>query len=120
MPAGVSRSEPGDSDPEEFRVGTKEARAVRESVAEQLTEMITSMDLTGSKGYLVRRLKELAAAEKSGDPMALNAAVMELGAAAGAWATQIQLTEPTYVSLRKAQEQKKIQRRLSRPSSAAA
>lgn len=106
MSGGVSRSDPGASEPEEFRVGTKEARAVRASVAEQVTEMITSMDLTGSKGYVVRRLKELAAAEKSGDPMALNAAVMELAAASGAWAAQIQLTEPVYVSLRNAQAKK--------------
>lgn len=106
MPAGVSRSEPGASDPEEFRIGTEEARAVRINVAEQLTQMITEMDLTGSKGYLLRRLNELIAADKSEDPIALNAAVMELGAACGAWATQIQLTEPMYVNLRNAEKRK--------------
>lgn len=106
-PASISRSEVGESDPPEFRVGTKEARAVRENVAEQLTAMIKDMDMTGSKGYLLRRLRELQAADASGDPMALNAAVMELGAAAGAWAAQIQLTEPMYVSLRNAKQQKR-------------
>lgn len=106
-PASISRSEVGESDPEEFRVGTKEARAIRENVAAQLTEMITEMDMTGSQGYFVRRLRELNEAVKSKDPMALNAAVMEIAAAAGAWATSIQLTEPMYISLRAA-EQKKL------------
>lgn len=105
-PAGISRSEVGDSDPEEFRAGTDEARAVRASVAGQLNQMIREMDITGSKGYVIRRLRDLNAADESGDPMALNAAVMELAAAAGAWAAQIQLTEPTYVSLRRAQKRK--------------
>lgn len=105
-PANVSRSEPGDSDPEEFRTGTAEARAVRESVAEQLTAMITEMDMTGSRGYLSRRLGELSEAVKSDDPMALNSAVMEVAAAAGAWAAAIQLTEPMYISLRNARKHK--------------
>lgn len=105
-PASVSRSEVGESDPEEFRLGTEEARAVRENVATQLTSMITEMDMTGSQAYFVRRLRELNEAVKSGDPMALNAAVMEIGAAAGAWASSIQLTEPMYVSLRAAEKRK--------------
>jgi hypothetical protein len=105
-PASISRSEVTESDPEEFRIGTTEARAVRENVATQLTAMILEMDMTGSQPYLVRRLRELNAAVASGDPMALNAAVMEVGAAAGAWAASIQLTEPTYISLRAAEAAK--------------
>jgi hypothetical protein len=115
-PANISRSSVGEGDPEEFRVGTEEARAVRAEVAAQLTSMITEMDMTGSKSYLTRRLRELAAAEASGDPMALNAAVMELGAACGAWASAIQLTEPMYVSLRNARKQKLARMALSRAS----
>ncbi|MGH2939481.1 MAG: hypothetical protein ACRDPE_15340 [Solirubrobacterales bacterium] len=105
-PASISRSEVTESDPEEFRVGTAEARAVRANVAVQLSAMIEEMDMTGSQAYLVRRLRELNAAVASEDPMALNAAVMEVGAAAGAWAASIQLSEPVYVSLRAAEAQK--------------
>lgn len=107
-PASISRSEVTDSDPEEFRIGTKEAREVRENVACQLTSMITEMDMTGSQPYLVRRLRELNAAAKSEDPMALNAAVMEVAAAAGAWAASIQLTEPMYINLRNAEAKKRL------------
>jgi hypothetical protein len=105
MPAHISR-EANESDSEEFRISTEEARAVRASVADQLAQMINEMDMTGSRGYLVRRLKELNAAVASEDPMALNAAVMEVAAAAGSWAAGIQLTEPMYISLRNAQKRK--------------
>lgn len=104
-PAHISR-EATASDPEEYRAITEEARAVRASVADQLAAMINEMDMTGSRGYLVRRLRELNAASDSGDPLALNAAVMEVAAAAGAWAADIQLTEPKYISLRKARNRK--------------
>lgn len=104
-PAHVSR-EATASDPEEYRATTEEARAVRASVAAQLSSMIEEMDMTGSRGYLVRRLKELNAAVASDDPLALNAAVMEVAAAAGAWAAHVQLKEPVYISLRNAQKRR--------------
>lgn len=104
-PAHISR-EATASDPEEYRAITEEARLVRASVAEQVGQMITDSDMTGSRDYFARRLRELAAAEKSGDPMSLNAAVMEIAAAAGAWASAIQLKEPMYISLRKARQQR--------------
>ena len=104
--AGYVSREATESDPEEIRRITEEARGVRDSVADQLAQMIREMDMTGSRGYLGRRLRELVAAEKSGDPMALNAAVMEVAAAAGAWAADIQLREPMYISLRNARKRK--------------
>lgn len=104
-PAHISR-EATASDPEEYRAITEEARFVRASVAEQVGQMITDSDMTGSRDYFARRLRELAAAEKSGDPMALNAAVMEVAAAAGAWATAIQLKEPMYISLRNSRKRR--------------
>jgi hypothetical protein len=108
-PAHISR-EATASDPEEYQAITEEARAIRASVAEQLSAMINEMDMTGSRGYLVRRLKELNAAVASGDSLALNAAVMEIAAAAGAWAAHIQLTEPAYISLRNARKGKTLAR----------
>lgn len=94
----VSRAETGRGDPEEWQVGAKVARFARRRTAERVGEMIVETDLTGSKDYLLLRLRRLAEAERSEDPLVVHDALMELAAAAAASAVGLQLRTPVFAS----------------------
>jgi hypothetical protein len=92
----VSRAETGRGDPEEWQAGAKTARFARQRTANRIGEMIVESDQTGSKDLLAQRLRELIAAERSGDPLVVHGALMELASAAGARAVGLQLETPVF------------------------
>lgn len=87
----VSRAETGRSEPEEWQLNVKMARLARRQTADRVGEMIVADDLTGSSEYLAKRLRRLAEAQKTGDPLLIHDALMELSAAAAAGAVDLQL-----------------------------
>ena len=80
---------------EEEAEGARRARAARTVVAAQTAQTILTTDLTGSTGYVALRVRNLADAERSGDHSAIRAAAVELAAASGSYAAQIDLRGPT-------------------------
>jgi len=81
--------------PQEWVTGQSAARQARAHVASQLTEHVIAGDLTGSRSLTARRVRNLAEAERSGDQMVIRASLMDLAAAAAAYACQIDLATPT-------------------------
>lgn len=63
-------------------------------VAVQLSEAIVSGDLTGSKDFAALHLRNVADAERRGDPLVVRAAVLETSHAFAAWAVQLDLATP--------------------------
>lgn len=90
----VSRSKPGRSDPEEWREGMRRAQAARKVVAKQVSDIIVTGELTGSRGYLAMRVREVAEAAEVDDPMLLRGSLVELAAAGGVWAAAVDLSAP--------------------------
>lgn len=94
----VSKASPASGEPEEWAYGAKLARFARGRTAERLSEMIVDTDLTGSKDYVRRRLATLIEAERTGDPLVIHEASMELAAASAAYAVALQLRTPVFSS----------------------
>jgi hypothetical protein len=89
--ARVSKAQMTEKDPGEWVAGAAAARRARTSVAAQVSELISSADLTGSPDYVARRLREYATAVRAGDAESERAALMELSVAAAATAASIDL-----------------------------
>lgn len=81
----------GPKDPAAWEAGARKAREARAAVATQLSDLISSADLTGSPDYVARRLREYATAVRTGDAESERAALMELSVAAAATAASIDL-----------------------------
>jgi hypothetical protein len=86
-----TKAKTADREPEEWARGTEEAADARTNVAEQFTELLADLDRPGSRAHTAARLTLVAEAERSGDPVALRAAVMELSVAAGSWVLALDL-----------------------------
>ena len=99
---GISRSNLGTRYAAASIEGTRQARELRQNVADQLHEVIVETELTGSTDYVARRLREVADAERSGDDVTRRAAYLELSAAAAAMCVQIEMESPAYAALRSA------------------
>lgn len=80
--ARVSAANMTSKDPTEWVAGARVARAARQRVAAQLSELIIDADLTGSPEFVARRLTEYAQAIRHGDVAGQRAALMELAVAA--------------------------------------
>lgn len=88
--ARVSRAKPSErGEPEEWKRGAHRARAIRVNVAAQLGTHITEADLTGSSELVSLRIRGLVSAQRSGDPLVLRSALMDLAAASAAYACHI-------------------------------
>lgn len=92
--ARVSSAQMTDKNPLEWVEGATRARAARENVAAQVTDLIRSADLTGSPDFVVLRIRNYSEAQKAGDRAAERAALMEMAVAAAATAAAIDLTLP--------------------------
>jgi hypothetical protein len=92
--ARVSKADMTEKNPAEWVAGAKAARAARKNVSDQLTKLIESADLTGSRPLVARRIRELAGAQRSGDVAAERAALMELAVAASTSAADIDVRHP--------------------------
>lgn len=79
------------SEPVEWVRGQEAARAARAAVAEQLTALLVGRGMTGDRAVLALRVRQLAEAEREGDPAVVRAAVMEVSAAAAAWCVSLDL-----------------------------
>jgi hypothetical protein len=93
--ARVSRADPGDRYREEFKEGSRRAKEARKNVAQQVSDMVISGELTGSRDHAAARLREVLQAEGAGDTHVLRAAVMEASAALASWAVDIDLRHPS-------------------------
>lgn len=82
-------------DIEEWAAATTEARERRSHAAAQLAELVTSFDVQGNAALASARVRAVVNAERAGDPVLLRAAVMEAGAAFGAWAAELDATPST-------------------------
>lgn len=78
-------------DPPEWERGAATARARRQMVGRALTEALTERDETGSKETLAMRLSEVQTALRSGDPIALRAAVFEMTVTNAQWLVALDL-----------------------------
>jgi hypothetical protein len=81
------------NEPTEWKEGQAKARAAREIVAAQIVEDLVGRDMTGDREVFLRRLRDLAEAESSGDVNMVRAAVMELTLAGAAWAVALDLRQ---------------------------
>lgn len=92
--ARISKAEMKEKDPIAWAAGSKKARVARRNVASQLDQLINDADLTGSRDLVARRVAEVAAAARAGDPISERAALMELATAAACTAASIDLEQP--------------------------
>lgn len=91
----VSKAGPTErGEPEEYSLATKRARRIRAEVAGQISEHLTSADLTGSREYVAMRVRTYAQAVAAEDPLVVRAALMELATAAGAAICHIDMAGP--------------------------
>ena len=82
-------------EPQEWREASERADEAREVVAAQIAEELTGREMTGSGDAFVERIKEVIAARRVGDPVALRAAVMEATVAGGQWVVALDLRQKT-------------------------
>jgi hypothetical protein len=92
--ARVSAANMTKKDPTEWVVGARAARAARTRVASQLTELISTADLTGSPEFVARRIADYAESIRHGDPSAQRAALMEVAVAAATTAAALDVRYP--------------------------
>lgn len=89
-------------DPDEYARRTEAARRQREktakevaaTVAEQIESLIVEGDVMGGRSVLVKRVRQVAAAEQTGDPDVLRAALMDGAVAFGQWIAAIDFKPP--------------------------
>ena len=86
---------PKDAQPREWIEGAEEAADARLNVAEQVWDLLLDRQMTGSEETLGLRLREMLLARRSGDAVALRAAVLEVSVSAAAYAVQLDLSEPS-------------------------
>lgn len=67
----------------------EEVEALRAVVAEQLAVSLVERALPGDRSVLARRIAELAAAERTSDPLVLRGAIMEVSLASAEWVVQL-------------------------------
>lgn len=65
--------------------------AARGLVADQLATLVREGQAVGSREDFTETIKEIAQAQRSGDPLAVRAAVMSASLSAAQWATSIDL-----------------------------
>lgn len=66
--------------------------SLRDVVAEQVAELIRESGITGSPDLIAARVREIVAAQRTGDPYTVRAAAMNVAVAAAAYAVQIDMT----------------------------
>jgi hypothetical protein len=89
-------------DPEEWARATEAARRTRQEVAEevartigaQVAALIVEGDVMGGRSRLAGALRDVAAAERRGDPDALRAALMGGIEAMGSWVAALDYVPP--------------------------
>lgn len=79
------------TDPDEWIDGSLRADEVRETLVDQLGTILRERRMTGGQEAFSTRLRQVAEARDSGDPLVLRAAVMELTIASAQWVTAIDL-----------------------------
>lgn len=90
-------------DPEEWSRATVAARATREcaarqvaaAIAEQVEAVIVEGDIMGGRALAATRVRQVAAAERRDDAVALRAAVVDAAAAFGQWAAALDYRPPS-------------------------
>jgi hypothetical protein len=93
------KDDPAQREIQEYRVATKRARDGRKKAARevgdyiggQVAELIVEGDVMGGQSMVLLRLGAISEAQRSGDQVALRAAVMGLASAAGAWVASIDM-----------------------------
>lgn len=89
-------------DLEEWAKATEAARRTRQAVAEevartigtQAAELLIEGDVMGGRSRLAGALKDIAVAERRGDPVALRAALMGGVEALGSWVAALDYVPP--------------------------
>jgi crotonobetainyl-CoA:carnitine CoA-transferase CaiB-like acyl-CoA transferase len=80
-------------EPQEWIRATREARESRAVVAGQLADLLVAEDITGGRELVTQRLRDLAGAERTGDPLMVRAALMTLAVACGAYCVRLDLQQ---------------------------
>lgn len=78
-----------DREPEGWKDGSRRARAARQNAGRQIAESLVAADITGSREFLARRLRNVAEAEREGDDFVKRGAYLDLAVAAGAMVAAI-------------------------------
>jgi len=82
-------------DPEGTTAAGEHAAAAKANVAAQITELLCA-DSTALSGYevYVERVRRVAQARTTGDPLLVRAAVMEANVAGASWCATLDLSAP--------------------------
>lgn len=79
---------------DEYGDVSERADTARRAVAGQLSELLVEQQRTGGREPFAERVRGIAEAQRTGDPVLLRAAVMEAAVEAGRWAATLDLANP--------------------------